>query len=287
MYTLFGLHRKSFTPALGDFGPLADGIEGIRCDDFFQGPVTVEFDVGPALARRRIRISGSVTATDDEGHPVEISGGAVEVSNRSDAEDFWRLGSGTADGLRRAIARSLHDELGAEASSALFRARRLQELSAGAEIDLLIRELEAVVNGIRTAAYNLHPVNLDDLGLGDALLQLTKQFSEWSGLQIETHIDKSVPGRLTGNLDVLLYRVTREALTNVVKHARANSASVLLTVLRNRIRLLIEDDGIGLGDSAKGIGLSSLEERVLHAGGTVDFGTSFAGGTSVAVTFEA
>ncbi|MEL6543360.1 MAG: ATP-binding protein, partial [Myxococcota bacterium] len=186
--------------------------------------------------------------------------------------------------LRKDMARSLHDDLGAEASSALFRARRIQEHFDSGELSVLVRELEAVVAGIRNAAYSLHPVSLDDLGLCEATIQLTRQLSENSPISFQAHVDRAIQAHLNPEMEALLYSVTRESLSNVIKHSSATTASVFLTALKGRVRLVIEDDGIGFFGQHRGIGLSSIEERVRLVGGELELGKSLSGGAALTVT---
>jgi signal transduction histidine kinase len=117
----------------------------------------------------------------------------------------------------------------------------------------------------RHIAHQLHPSELDDLGLVAALRSYCQDFAQREGIAVE-FASRHVPKELKREVASCLYNVTRESLTNISKHAGAKSAVVTLAGSADRIRLSVIDTGIGLGTQAAaahaGLGILSMRERV-------------------------
>ncbi|HEY7016889.1 MAG TPA: sensor histidine kinase, partial [Gaiellaceae bacterium] len=132
-------------------------------------------------------------------------------------------------------------------------------------------------------AVELRPKVLDDFGLVPALERLTQGFAEQTGIAVDLEAGL-VTDRLPREVETAIYRVVQEALTNVVKHARASRVSVLLTRDGGRIKAVIEDDGTGFeaASDGDGIGLIGMRERVELLNGTLTVESSATSGTTVA-----
>jgi signal transduction histidine kinase len=175
---------------------------------------------------------------------------------------------------RRRLRRDLHDGLGAQLAGLNVQAgtlRRLipQDPVAADEVALELREeLRAAISDIRRLVYDLRPPALDDLGLAEALRQLAARYdSKDKPLRVQVEASENSPN-LPAAVEVAVYRITQEALTNVARHAQAKICVVQLDVNRD-VMLEIVDDGVGIpaGRSA-GVGLASMRERAAELGGS-------------------
>jgi signal transduction histidine kinase len=132
----------------------------------------------------------------------------------------------------------------------------------------------------------LRPKALDDFGLVAALERLSSTFAEATGIRVE--LEASVGDeRLPAELETTLYRIVQEALTNIVKHARARNVSILVVRRDGSVNAVVEDDGEGFDPDAiraDGLGLLGMRERAALIDGRLSVESSSGGaGTTVAV----
>ena len=176
---------------------------------------------------------------------------------------------------RSYIARELHDESG-QALASLLLGLDLLERSASEPEKVIegVDRLETVVTGImenlHRIAMNLRPATLDHLGLANALHQFVQNFSET--YSIEVHFDAaSIDERFPAEIEVAFYRITQEALTNVVRHAQATRIDVRLQKDKEKLHLIVQDNGIGFDPQVKvernRLGLVGMRERAGMLGG--------------------
>jgi len=146
-----------------------------------------------------------------------------------------------------------------------------------------VRDLvRSTLQDVRQLAVDLRPTALDDFGLVAALERLTASFSESTRIAVD--FEAHLPQRLTPELETALYRIVQEALTNIVKHARARRVSVVLARKPGSVTAVIEDDGIGfdVGSArADGLGLVGMRERVALLGGRLAVESSPDAGTTL------
>lgn len=185
-----------------------------------------------------------------------------------------------AEAERRRIARELHDDLQQTLAAIVIESSLLRGNEA-APADALRQALARIdglaaqaIQSTRRIVNDLRPQALEDLGLVPALESLTSHFARHAGVACEFEADDPVTGdlELPGEVATCLYRVTQEALNNVVKHAQAARVRVSLTrVEPDRLVLRVGDDGRGLPDDAGSkpgsFGLLGMRERVLAVGG--------------------
>jgi two-component system NarL family sensor kinase len=172
---------------------------------------------------------------------------------------------------RRRLHRDLHDGLGPQLASltlTIAAARELLRHDVDA-VDTLLQELaahtHAAVADVRRVVYDLRPPALDDLGLVLALREQGARYGR-AGLAITVDAPERLPP-LPAAVEVAAYRIVQEALTNVVRHARAHRCIVRLN-LDNALWVEIQDDGVGLPQGGRaGVGLSSMRERAAELGG--------------------
>jgi signal transduction histidine kinase len=173
---------------------------------------------------------------------------------------------------RRRLRRDLHDGLGPQLASltlTLAAARALLRHDIDAA-DMLLQELsahtQAAIADIRRVVYDLRPPALDDLGLVLALREQAANYTR-AGLQITIDAPDHLPP-LPAAVEVAAYRITQEALTNVVRHAQARTCAVCMT-LNGALDVEVRDDGVGLPPGGRaGVGLTSMRERTVELGGT-------------------
>jgi signal transduction histidine kinase len=197
---------------------------------------------------------------------------------------------------RRNIARELHDEIG-QALTVMQLNLQSMLLSPGTEVvsprlnetlDVVGRVLEQV----HDISLDLRPSILDDLGLEPALRWYTERQAALVELKVEFHADR-LEQRLDPMIETECFRIAQEALTNVVRHARAKSVTVELRQDDGQLHLRVHDDGVGFEVAAirakavrgASLGLLSMEERAVLAGGRLEFSSVPGQGTEVHAWF--
>jgi signal transduction histidine kinase len=199
--------------------------------------------------------------------------------NRSVEEDRLRSTIAAADAERSRWARELHDEtlqsLGGLRVALASIVGRGDTDTKDRAIRQAIDDVELEIANLRGIITDLRPSLLDDLGLLPALESLLDRRRE-AGLEIVSEL--ALPVASTGRngldreLETTVYRVVQEALTNVVKHARADAARVKVALTDDAVTIEVEDDGVGFDPGARttGFGLAGMRERVFLAGGTLE-----------------
>ena len=225
-----------------------------------------------------------------------------DITERKRAEEELRHLSGQLlrlqDEERRRIARDLHDSTGQDLvalATMLGQLLRASIPSREQKSRKLLSECKALadqcIREVRTLSYLLHPPILDEAGLADAIRDYVKGFTKRSGIQVELELSPRL-GRMTRDVELALFRVVQESLTNIHRHSGSPQAKIRIDCNSN-LALEISDLGPGASASATGgkeehrldvgVGIPSMQERVKLIGGRlqVDFG---ADGTTVHVT---
>src|SRR5215204_156836 len=195
----------------------------------------------------------------------------------------------TREEERRRLRRDLHDGLGAQLAGLNVQAGALRRLiprdpDAADKLVVELRdELRSAIAEIRRLVYDLRPPALDDMGLVEALRRLAERYGSEDGqLSVLVEAPEDLPD-LPAAVEVAVYRITQEALTNVARHARARSYVVRLAV-NEELELEIVDDGVGIpAERSAGVGLSSMRERASELGGSCAVQSVPEGGTRVLV----
>lgn len=194
---------------------------------------------------------------------------------------------------RRRIARELHDDLGQRLSGMKMGIEAHVDAPIGAnestaKFRSLEKQIDLLISDIRRISSNLRPEALDDFGLVTALKLLCKEIGSTSRLNVHFSTTMASFEHYDPHIEIAVYRIAQEALSNVAKHSRAPSASLTLTCEGGTIRMSVVDGGNGR-DSAKangeghGLGLISMRERAELLGGTFEFRSSASTGSSVTV----
>jgi signal transduction histidine kinase len=238
------------------------------------------------------RLTGDVAFTRDDEQLLEAfaASAATAVATAKTVEaDRLRKSLEAAEAERRRWARELHDEtlqaLGG-LKVLLSGASRLDD--AGAMRDAMgeaVGHVSAEIENLRALIAELRPPALDQLGLEPALASLVQRTATTSGLEIAA--DVALGGdedRLAPELETTVYRIVQEALTNVVKHARARTVDIAVREAGGGLDVRVADDGAGLAAGARdgaGFGLVGMRERVEIAGGELHVEPGVSGGTVV------
>ncbi len=181
----------------------------------------------------------------------------------------------TEEEERRRVSRELHDELGQRLALLEIQieemARRLgSDPNVASGLSKLRLQVGEIADDVHRICYRLHPAILEHLGLIAAIRSYCEEFATWSGVKTR-FTPCGALGKIPSSVALCIYRIVQEGLRNVAKHACASRALVLLRGSGGAIQVVVKDFGRGFvvrEGCTKGLGLTSLAERVRLAGGT-------------------
>jgi signal transduction histidine kinase len=218
-----------------------------------------------------------------------------EVQNRRDLERLSARLVDAQEDERRSLARELHDEVG-QALTAIKMgvgvALRSGELSARphAALEEARGIAETTLQGVRDLSQLLHPSMLDDFGLPETLAAYVRSFSTRTGIRASFQ-HEGLTARCPAEVEVCVYRIVQEALTNVARHSGAVSCSVSVRRVLNHVHVVIDDSGRGISfggaDARRGLGLMGMRERAQALEGRFAIANRPEGGTRVEVVLPA
>jgi len=184
--------------------------------------------------------------------------------------------------VRRRIARSLHESAAQTLAALSMNLQRMERMKlAPHAIEVLNDSLELVTQTsreVRTLSHLLHPPLLDEAGLPSSLRWYVQGFGERSNLNVSLEIADDL-GRLPTEIEITLFRVVQESLTNVHRHSGSESAAIRLRRSGPEVVLEVEDRGIGIppevlervqSAGAMGVGVAGMRERLTQLGGTLE-----------------
>jgi PAS domain S-box-containing protein len=203
------------------------------------------------------------------------------------------------DDERRRIARELHDSAGQTLTVLSISLAKLEQLTSNseAEIGATIAEVQTTVQQltqeIRTASYLLHPPLLDETGVAAALKWYVDGVGERSGLNINLSLPENL-GRFSRDVELVIFRVVQECLTNIHRHSGSKSAAISVSFSGDGISVEVKDCGKGMSveklsaiqSNASGVGIRGMRERVRQLGGQLSI-QSDSSGTTVSVSLPA
>jgi signal transduction histidine kinase len=212
-----------------------------------------------------------------------------EISRRERAEAV------DAEEVERGrVSRELHDRLGQNLTALKLGLQIVRKRKAcPAPVRQSVARLEKLTDGLmrdtHRLAWELRPAALDDFGLELALRRFADEWASLSGVPVDFTSRGETERRLARDLETTLYRITREALTNVFRHARARRVGVLLERRMTQVSLIVDDDGQGfdatalLNSSATAgkLGLLGMQELATLGGGSVQVESTPGAGTTV------
>lgn len=194
---------------------------------------------------------------------------AALADNRSLAREYVRV----QEAERRTIARELHDELGQHLTAVQLAAVALRANLGDTDerrleaVDSISRNTGHVITAVAGLIRQLRPVALDTLGLAAAIEHCVAEWRHRLPDLRLTLVCNGDLGQLGESLNLTLYRLVQEALTNVMKHANATEATVTIVRDREQIRVSVADNGTGPRKAVGGLGISGMRERASALGG--------------------
>nr|MDQ3829152.1 histidine kinase [Candidatus Tectomicrobia bacterium] len=196
---------------------------------------------------------------------------------------------------RRRIARELHDETGQSLTSLLLGLRLIGDTRTLKKAETQVNQLRhitvQILDNLRRLARGLHPSILDDLGLGLALARYATDYAKSHGITVNLEAEGLDSSRLPPPVEIALYRIVQEALTNVARHAAAKTVRIALTRQPLGVHMVVEDDGCGFdvettlrtSNTSGHLGLYGMRERAMLLGGSVTVESRRGKGTTVSV----
>ena len=184
---------------------------------------------------------------------------------------------------RHRIARELHDEIGQGLTVVLLHLKRIIDQApehTAHELRLLQQTTRASLDEVRKVARRLRPGELDNLGLFSALAALATDHSTHTRTHVHRRLTSRLPA-LTAEQELVIYRVAQEALTNIARHADADTVEISLRYEDDAVVLRVLDDGRGLPGPVEGDGIRGMRERALLVGARLTVQERAAGGTQV------
>lgn len=246
----------------------------------------------PPLEEKFLRLDGATVDVEisaavlGKSHEPEVQLIARDITSRKQAEQKLRELSQrlqkVQDDERRRIARDLHDSTAQELAVMVTSLGLVEKAVAGADESVWKRCIECrelaenCAARIRSTSYLLHPPLLDELGLATALKNHAEGFAKRSHIQVIVHMPADI-GRLSREMELALFRVAQESLSNIQRHSGSRTATLRLLQEDDSIVLEVQDQGCGLpfavAADAKlpvdklGVGIAGMQERMQYLGG--------------------
>lgn len=251
--------------------------------------------------RRLAAAIGTVDSLGGDDHPALPEGASAEVRALAEAlsgmlerleqerrdSSLRELAAQERERLR--IARELHDEVGQMLTAIALRAERAADEAGMVQRDALIEISKTALGSlddVRRIARELRPEVLDDLGLVNAIIALCGRVDRQPGVRVRRELDWGLP-KLSPEVELVIYRVAQEALTNVLRHAHATEVIVQLRQTDGHVLLEVGDNGRGLPDATVGRGLRGMRERAAVINAELEVQARPEGGTWLALTVPA
>jgi two-component system sensor histidine kinase UhpB len=192
------------------------------------------------------------------------------------------------EGERLRVARELHDEIGQTLTAVTIQAERAADGDPALAPDALRRVADAVresLDEVRRIARELRPEALDDLGLVNALIALCTRVDAQKGPRVKRELQGALPP-LSAEVELVLYRIAQESLTNALRHSDARSATMSLEADADSVTLRVADDGRGLPAQLPSgtAGIAGMRERALLVGARLTIDSRPGQGTEVRLT---
>jgi PAS domain S-box-containing protein len=221
----------------------------------------------------------------DKGKPYQYLAIRYEITERKRVEqELQKMMTSIIDVQeeeRKRLSRNLHDGLGQNLYSHLITINRLLSELDHPLLEQMQKEATQLIEEIRDISWELRPSVLDDLGLVPAIRSFLSRFSE--NYHIDVFFECMLKRRLDISIELTIYRIIQEALTNIRKYADVSEAAVTVRDFDQSVRVMIEDKGRGfeIGNQTRGVGLFSMDERARAVGGELTINSSPGKGTRV------
>ncbi|HWP82859.1 MAG TPA: PAS domain S-box protein [Bacteroidota bacterium] len=283
LFRIYGVNEKTFIPTYEGFLQLihpddrehinrivAKALKDHQPFDFYHRIVR------PDGVARFLHGRG-IVELDSKGHVSRMFGTGQDVTEVKLAEDALRELSNrileAQEIERRRLALELHDDVCQRLSAMKLTIDVLENDLPGNKavlwkIEAAKEQVDQIITDVRRISWNLRPAALDDLGLVVALRKLCKTLQETHKIDIRFRASRSIPKHLPANVEIALYRIAQESLSNAIKHAEASRIRVVLLNHDGKLQLTVSDNGKGFDASrqrrqglGRGLGLLSMQER--------------------------
>jgi PAS domain S-box-containing protein len=239
--------------------------------------------------------------TDEKGNLVAVIEHIRDISEQKKAEEHIHMLNRqlmqAQESERQMLSRELHDTVAQDLSVAkmecdLIYGELLKDRASEAQqVREIIGVLQKTIQGVRNMAYELRPPGLEDLGLVETVYQFCEDFTQMWGVPVDFQSAGLKNSKLDHDIQINLYRLVQEGLTNIRKHAGASRATVKLVAAFPNIIIRIEDNGRGFdvqqrasaNHHEKRMGLRSMQERVKLMNGEMKLQSKPGQGTKVAI----
>jgi PAS domain S-box-containing protein len=237
-------------------------------------------------------LDSGVPRFDAAGSFVGYIGSAIDVTQQKLAEAALSTMSQqlirAQEDERAWIARELHDDIGQRLSLMMMNLQRLCDRTSLIEIrdgiHKALQQASDLGDEMRALSHRLHSPYLDYVGLEAAASAYCRELAEQHKLEIGLH-SENIPPDLSREISLCLFRILQEALQNAIKHSRSQHFRVLLKSATNEIELVVHDTGTGFEPQqafkGRGIGLSSMKERLKLVNGKVSIDSELGRGTTI------
>lgn len=214
-----------------------------------------------------------------------------DITDRKRLQDFSEGALRSVEEERQRIARELHDDTAQRLATLMLRVRLIGRETSRERLSTLLEELREEIldaaEGVKRIARGLRPPELEEVGLGLALVAHARGLREGAGFDVELNVEP-VEHCLGIDAKLALYRIIQESLSNAVRHSGAGRARVVLRAEDGVVTAVVEDDGRGfnparLSDKGAGLGLVGMQERALMLGGRVTVDSTPGEGTRVRI----
>jgi two-component system sensor histidine kinase UhpB len=313
LYRIYGVDRETFTLSYASAMALVHPEDRAAWGEALASalrtgePFTTEFRiVRPGGTVRYVRSLGEVIV-DSSGKPLRMLWSVLDITAHKHTEQALRNSAQQLTALsrrlvevqeaeRRQLSRELHDRVGQNLTALSINLDILRTtLSADGNVEERARLndsselLESTVDSIENVMAELRPPMLDDYGLLPALHWYAKDFSKRTGVEVAVHGNDG-PDRLAPEMEITLFRIAQEALTNVAKHAAASRVEIVLDHSGGHCVMTVSDDGIGIDAAPErssahrpGLGMVTMRERSQAIGGRFSVRTVDGGGTQIEI----
>jgi signal transduction histidine kinase len=235
----------------------------------------------------------------DRRNGIAASSGALQVAINANAEVRGHIAAlqrrivSAQEDERGRIARNLHEQVAQRLTAVRLALQspeeRLQPAGIdGEQVQKALSMIEKIEDELDFLAWGLQPMALDEHGLATALQNFVREWSDHYDIPVEYRADTRLPGMLSRDAEAAFYRVTQEALDNVLKHAHASRVDVLVEARGDSVRLVVEDNGVGFQPGASDVsrdrghhGIAGMHEWASLIGGTLQIESQPGRGTSV------
>jgi two-component system sensor histidine kinase UhpB len=223
-----------------------------------------------------------------EGRALEHAFNSMLDRLESARREAARTALAAQEGERLRVAQELHDEIGQTLTAVTIQAERAADGDPALAAQALRNVADAVrasLDEVRRIARELRPEALDDLGLVNALIALCGRLGATDGPQVRRDLQPRLPP-LPADIELVLYRIAQEGLTNALRHADAGSVTLALEADTTTVTLRVVDDGKGLPPHLPGgtAGIAGMRERALLVGGRLAIESRPGQGTEVRLT---